>query len=400
MNTARDTVSADRSTAAVEPGGDFGRLPHLGLLRFAGPDALSFLQGQVSNDTRRLEQRLPLLAAYSTPQGRVIAVLTLLPHSSGVMALLPRELATPTLERLRKFVLRAKVKIEDVSDRYGVIGAFGAGAARRQAPGIPLPDASAGYLERDGVGVAPVAGGAVPESNRYWVIRPAEVALHPDASADAQVDADAGTNSAANSSTSGNTNTGGSASTNANTNARTSANASIDASADAHVGADAGTNSAANASTSANTNTGGSADAVRIEHAWRLADIRAGLPQVYASTSEQFVAQMLNLDLLDGISFNKGCYTGQEIIARAQHLGRIKRRMFRLRLPAGSWSVGQAVRLADGRSGRLTELAAVGAGFEALAVLNLEAGAVDAESTSSGAPAAEELPLPYALTTP
>ena len=46
--------------------------------------------------------------------------------------------------------------------------------------------------------------------------------------------------------------------------------------------------------------------------------------------SETFVAQMLNLDLLDGISFSKGCYTGQEIIARTQHLGRIKRRLYRL----------------------------------------------------------------------
>ncbi len=46
---------------------------------------------------------------------------------------------------------------------------------------------------------------------------------------------------------------------------------------------------------------------------------------------------MLNLDLIDGISFTKGCYTGQEIVARTQHLGRIKRRMFRLPLPPGEW---------------------------------------------------------------
>ena len=97
-----------------------------------------------------------------------------------------------------------------------------------------------------------------------------------------------------------------------------------------------------------------------MEHAWRLADIRAGLPQIYAATREMFVAQMLNLDLIDGISFTKGCFTGQEIIARTQHLGRIKRRLHRLRLPAGTWAVGQAVHLTDGRSGRLTELAAVG----------------------------------------
>jgi len=61
----------------------------------------------------------------------------------------------------------------------------------------------------------------------------------------------------------------------------------------------------------------------------RLADIAAGLPQVYAATSEQFVAQMLNLDCIDAVSFTKGCYTGQEVVARAHYRGRVKRRMQR-----------------------------------------------------------------------
>ena len=74
----------------------------------------------------------------------------------------------------------------------------------------------------------------------------------------------------------------------------------------------------------------------RIEEEWWAADIAAGLPQVFLASSEQFVPQMLNLDLLDGISFTKGCYTGQEIVARTQHLGRIKRRTFRYRLAAGA----------------------------------------------------------------
>ncbi len=72
-----------------------------------------------------------------------------------------------------------------------------------------------------------------------------------------------------------------------------------------------------------------------IENEWRAADISAGLPQVYAATSGSFVPQMLNLDRLDAISFGKGCYTGQEIVARTQHLGRIKRRTLRYRLSPG-----------------------------------------------------------------
>ena len=66
--------------------------------------------------------------------------------------------------------------------------------------------------------------------------------------------------------------------------------------------------------------------------AWRLADIKAGLPAIYADTSEQFVLQMANLGALDGVSFKKGCYPGQEIVARMQYLGKLKRQMFLARL--------------------------------------------------------------------
>ncbi len=61
---------------------------------------------------------------------------------------------------------------------------------------------------------------------------------------------------------------------------------------------------------------------------WRLAEIRAGLPTIYPATAEEFVPQMANLGALDGISFDKGCYPGQEIVARMQYLGKLKRRMF------------------------------------------------------------------------
>jgi tRNA-modifying protein YgfZ len=295
-------------------------LTSLTVLRFSGADALAFLQGQVSNDTRRLADGLPLLSAYSSAQGRVVTVLHLLPHSSGVLAILPRELALATLERLRKFVLRAKVKIEDLSDQYSVAGAHDASAL--ELANLPVPEAA--YTEREGIAIARVAAGAQSTTPRYWVLRPRDNEVRGRASED------------------------------------------------------------------------------RTDLAWRLADIRAGMPQVYAATSEQFVAQMLNLDLLDAISFTKGCYTGQEIIARTQHLGRIKRRLSRLALPSGSWSVGQPLRLTDGRTGRLTEVAQVGAGFEALAVLSLR-GAAPAGDTDNGAAVpgageavpAEELPLPY-----
>lgn len=61
---------------------------------------------------------------------------------------------------------------------------------------------------------------------------------------------------------------------------------------------------------------------------WRLSEIKAGIPVIYPQTSEEFVAQMANLNLVNGVNFKKGCYPGQEIVARMQYLGKLKRRMF------------------------------------------------------------------------
>lgn len=62
--------------------------------------------------------------------------------------------------------------------------------------------------------------------------------------------------------------------------------------------------------------------------AWNLLEIQAGLPTVYPETAEAFVPQMANMQLVDGVSFKKGCYPGQEVVARMQYLGKLKRRMY------------------------------------------------------------------------
>jgi len=61
-------------------------------------------------------------------------------------------------------------------------------------------------------------------------------------------------------------------------------------------------------------------------HAWRLTDIYAGVPVITQPTQEQFVPQMINFELIGGVNFKKGCYPGQEIVARSQYLGKLKRR--------------------------------------------------------------------------
>ena len=66
------------------------------------------------------------------------------------------------------------------------------------------------------------------------------------------------------------------------------------------------------------------------ESEWILSDIKRGLPILSKESSEKYIPQMINLDLLEGISFSKGCYTGQEVVARVQHRGKIKQRMFHI----------------------------------------------------------------------
>lgn len=134
---------------------------------------------------------------------------------------------------------------------------------------------------------------------------------------------------------------------------------------------------------------------------WQLAMIRAGVPLITAATQEEFVAQMLNFELIDGVSFSKGCYPGQEIVARTQYLGKLKKRMYRIHsaesLPPqvgdnvytpkfGTQSAGKIVNVAPTPDG----------GFEALAVLQancVESG--EAHLDGPEGPSVEFLPLPY-----
>lgn len=69
---------------------------------------------------------------------------------------------------------------------------------------------------------------------------------------------------------------------------------------------------------------------------WKLLQIRAGLADIYQSTQEEFVAQMVNLQITGAVNFKKGCYPGQEIVARLQYLGKLKRKMYRYKIEGGN----------------------------------------------------------------
>jgi folate-binding protein YgfZ len=75
---------------------------------------------------------------------------------------------------------------------------------------------------------------------------------------------------------------------------------------------------------------------------WWWSEIMAALPTVFAATQEKFVPQMINFEVLGGVNFRKGCYPGQEVVARSQYLGKLKRRMQRAHVAASAAAVAAA----------------------------------------------------------
>lgn len=137
--------------------------------------------------------------------------------------------------------------------------------------------------------------------------------------------------------------------------------------------------------------------------AWRWLEVAAGQPRIVAGTQEAFVPQMANLETpaVGGVSFTKGCYPGQEIVARAQYLGKVKRRMYRARLdaPAAPGTHVYAPETADQHCGSIATLApAPGGGYECLVVA--QASCAEGGEVHVGAPDGPRLTmlaLPYSI---
>jgi tRNA-modifying protein YgfZ len=364
-------------------------LGDLGVLRFRGADAVRFLQGQVSNDVERLTAERSQLAGYHNPQGRAIALLRLVQLApEDVLAILPRELIGSVAARLMKFVLRAKVKITDESAGWRVAGLVAphgsAGSGELSSEVSAAFEARATSWAAAQFQQAAAAAAAAGElSSAAAQLEEAEsVVPLPTASALLLPD------TVHSQSVSGTT-----------------------------VIVRVGATPARWLVVSLAGEAPPLAGCVAADRdAWRLLDIAAGDAQIYAATSEEFVAQMLNLDSLDAIAFDKGCYTGQEVIARAHYRGRVKRRLQRFvsRGPVASLAVGDSGQLRDGRPFKVVEAVRLADGrSEFLAVAPLAVGATEgtAEAGSNGTGAtsvaeptrsaamidAEVLPLSYPL---
>jgi hypothetical protein len=139
-------------------------------------------------------------------------------------------------------------------------------------------------------------------------------------------------------------------------------------------------------------------------HAWGLLDILAGIPSVRRGTVEAFVPQMVNLPALKGVSFVKGCYTGQEVVARTEYLGKLKRRMYLAHLPSetsppplpGDPLYARAYEQGQGTGKVVDAQASPDGGYDLLVVVQVAAhdsGLVHLGSEEG--PSLEFRPLPY-----
>jgi folate-binding protein YgfZ len=274
------------------------KLAHYGLLHAAGDDARAFLHGQLTNDVQNLPAGQARHAGWCTAKGRLLATFLVVPYSGGFLLQLSADLAPAVAKRLSMFVLRAKVKIADVSAQWAQFGRW-----------EPADGAAATLAVTESDGVVSVRVGA----DRTLLLVPATLAAGyaPDTA----------------------------------------------------------------------------------EEDWMLAELRAGRARIAQATQDQFVPQMVNLELTGGVDFRKGCYPGQEIVARAQYRGTVKRRLYRLR---GEGLLPGQELFSDDAPGQAAGIVVNAAGGEALAVLQSDA--VDKRlpiRAAAAAAAVEVLSLPY-----
>jgi hypothetical protein len=302
-------------------------LSHLGLIAVGGPEAAQFLQGQLSNDVRELSDNHTQLSSHCSPKGRMIANFRVLRIEESLFLVLPRAQMEPILKRLRMFLLRAKVQIDDVSDALVCFGIAGdcADPALGELFG-PLPQQDNAMSRTGAAALIRIPGAA----QRFLFIGPAK-----QAQALWQMAVDEG-------------------------------------------------------------------GAVEVDpDLWALHDIRAGLPTVLPETREAFVPQMANMQLLDGVSFTKGCYTGQEVVARMQYLGKLKRRMYVAEVEADQAPRPGDVLSAPGSSseqapGRVVDARASGPNrYELLVVAEIAAAEGDGLRLGDDGPRLTLQPPPY-----
>jgi tRNA-modifying protein YgfZ len=250
-----------------------------------GADARPFMQGQLTNDVRKVDSQKAIWGALCSGQGRVQALVTLIQRDEGLLGLFPASVVDAVLKRLRAFTLSSKVTFEPspwvVAQVTGDAG---------QVLAAELPESPGDCRSVDGRTLLRWWGS---DARYVWVAPPGELQQ-----------------------TSG-------------------------------------------------------AEAAGRTVAWRQSDVRMGLAQVRAETQGLFVPQMLNLDLLNGLSYEKGCYVGQEVVARARR-GGVPRRLLGFSASCCPPAPGTVVRAGDADAGQVLDAVSSDSGCDLLAVVDLE----------------------------
>ena len=227
-------------------------LSHYALIEASGDDVVDFLQGQLTHDIKLVTSEIGQLSAYCNPKGRILANFRIFKRNEHYFLRLRSDIIDATLKRLRMFVMRSKVDLENSSDQLARMGIAGLNATSKLSNIFKsLPENSDEYLTENEITTIKLAG-TLPRYEIHGPIEKIKI-LWEKLQTDATL-----------------------------------------------VG----------------------------QNSWNLLTIRAGIPEIVSETVEAFVPQMVNLQAINSLSFTKGCYPGQEVVARMHYLGKLKRRLF------------------------------------------------------------------------
>jgi folate-binding protein YgfZ len=286
------------------------------VIRAEGPDAASFLHGQLTQDFALLDASQARLAALCTAKGRMIASFVgIRPQPETILLVCSRDILAATLKRLSMYVLRAKAKLTDASVEFALYGIAGTAVAANGLDATAPPGQRTSIGEASVVSLYPADG--IPRA--LWI---APVNSPPPSGNSLETDL------------------------------------------------------------------------------WQWGEVRSGVATLTTPVLDAFVPQMLNYESIGGVNFKKGCYPGQEVVARSQFRGTLKRRAYVVRADAPLKAGEEVFAANDADQPTGTVVQSASANGEWSAIVSMQIAALDAGGLRAGGPQGVALtvdPLPYPL---
>jgi hypothetical protein len=293
----------------------------------AGGDAASFMQGQFTNDVKKVDADSSQLNAFCNNKGRMITNFRLFKYQQNFFLSLKKDLVGRSISHLQNYILRAQVAVQDVSEQLIHLGLSGDNATELLSDFIDNINETVDSVSHNDDYIAIRVAGLKPRYEIFCSIEKAKVFWE-----------------------------------------KLSAQAVV-----------------VNSSS------------------WDYLNIQAGIPFIDTGSSEEFVPQMTNMELINGVSFTKGCYTGQEIVARMHYLGKLKKRCYRVHIDtetkphAGDKLFAEEAKAGQNTGAIIQAEKNPAGGYDALAVIQI----ADTESklhlNNANGPAITVKALPYSF---